>query len=844
MSNRPSRKGRRTLARSTHAAASAAYTLESLEPRALLSGVTVIAHGAELFSGLGSSSRPGWIDAMGQAIAARYGGNTAIYALRIEPGGSGAVKVTSFNRLSGAANSAAGTSGETVLLLDWAAASNVSIGALKADYSSTLIANAALPYLTTAMPALGITAPLAEGAVQLIGHSRGGSVISELAKGLGAAGIWLDQVTFLDPRPVPSDPLTINLTSNILFADNYYQNSGDGFFTPNGIKVNGAVNTGPLDVSGTGLGSTHNNIVLFYQGTIDTSAGASIQSSKVPGSWYTGNSLNRGAIGFYWAHAGGGAWARPAGGLSAAFGGSASRTSVTRTGTQWANIGTLNVSATTLAPMQAFTASFRYNSYNAAATVLWYLDPDTNPYNNNSLAIGASSLVATGDAPMLSAAALSAVAPYGTYFLEARISNGGTSRYAYSSALTLANVSPVGSIDIAGPAVLQGWVVDPDNKAAAVNVRLDVDGVTLATVPANVARQDLVAAFGSANHGYSFDLTGLAKGTHKVELYGLDTATGSASLIASKLITTNLTPIGNIDWFDGSILAGWALDPDALASAVQIRYTIDNHAPVLLTANATRGDLTSVFGSAEHGFALVLPQLTAGAHTITVDAVDPVSQAVTRIGTRMATVASPQGNPLPMGSIDVINSTTVAGWTYDPGAAATPISIRVDIDGVAGSPSLASIPRGDLMAAVGSTNHGYNRPLNLTPGLHRIDVYALDAATNASVLLGSRIVGTTVPVGSIDLAGANGFAGWAYSGALAIGGATSAIIRVDIDNLPGAAFTTSLARADITALFSEGTWGYSITPPPLTAGTHTVSLVSIDPLTLVSTTIVTRTITV
>jgi hypothetical protein len=843
----PTPVGRRAVARAVRHHTSRSL-LEQLEERTLLNGLTVIAHGAELFGGAGSSSRPGWIDSMGQAVAARYGGNTAIYALRVEPNGDNAVKIASFTRLSGAANSAAGTSGETVLLLDWAAVSNVGILPPKSDYSTTLISNAVLPYLTTAFPNVGINSPLAEGTIQLIGHSRGGSMIAELARGLGNVGIWVDHLTFLDPRPVPSDPLNISVRSNVIFADNYYQTSGDGLFVPNGVTVSGAVNTGPLKVEGSGLGHTHNNIILFYQGTVDTSSTANIQSVKVPNSWYADNNVNRETTGFYYAHGGGGAWARPASGLSSAFGGSVSRSAAARTSgaAQWANVSSINVSATTLAPMQSFTASFRYSSFNTNASMQWYLDPDTNPYNNNSLALGnASTLGATGENVVFTNANLSAVAPAGTYFLEARISNAAGTRYAYSVPIVVAgNTAPTGSIDIAGPAALQGWAVDTDDKNASVTVRLDVDGITFKTMTANLSRPDLVATFGSANHGFSFDLTGLSKGTHKIELFAQDTGSGAASLVASRTINTNQTPIGSIDWFDGSILAGWTVDPDATSSAIKIRYAVDNNAPVILTANATRGDLTQYFGSADHGFALVLPQLTAGNHTITVHAIDPVSQALTLLGTRTATVANLPGNPLPLGSIDLVNTTVVAGWAYDPSNPTQAINIRIDVDGVAGSVSMANLTRTDLQTVIGSTNHGYHRALSLTPGQHRIDVYMLDTAANSLVLLGSRIVGATVPVGSIDVASSTQIAGWAYSSAVALGGATSAIIRIDINSLPGAAFTTDLSRPDITQLYSAGTWGYSITAPPLTAGTHSVSLVYIDAFSLTNTVLVTRTITI
>src|SRR5690242_5130639 len=85
---------------------------DALESRTLLSGVTIITHGAEFFG----SGRPGWIDAMATAIRNREGASTAIYVLRLEPNGSGGIKETAFSRLAGPApTSANSTTDETVL---------------------------------------------------------------------------------------------------------------------------------------------------------------------------------------------------------------------------------------------------------------------------------------------------------------------------------------------------------------------------------------------------------------------------------------------------------------------------------------------------------------------------------------------------------------------------------------------------------------------------------------------------------------------------------------------------------------------------------------------------------
>ena len=50
-----------------------------------------------------------------------------------------------------------------------------------------------------------------------------------MARLLVAQGIWMDQVTTLDPDPVSlyGDPPIKNY-ANVLFADNYWQNMGNG----------------------------------------------------------------------------------------------------------------------------------------------------------------------------------------------------------------------------------------------------------------------------------------------------------------------------------------------------------------------------------------------------------------------------------------------------------------------------------------------------------------------------------------------------------------------------------------------------------------------------------------
>ena len=809
-------------------AASPAAMLEVLESRILLTGLTIITHGAEFVS----TDRPGWLDAMAAAIRARTGGaagGTAIYQIRVEPDGTGGVGVTSFTRLSGPAESAS-SNGENVLLLDWAAASNVSLSG-GSDFSTSLIASTVMPWLLAPRPAIGLTAPLVEGPIQIIGHSRGASLASVLATDLGQDGIWVDQLTTLDPVPVFPDP-AVSIKSNVIFADNYYQTSGDGIFTPNGTRIAGAYNVGPLTLGGGDDfidGGTHGDVHVFYYGTINTANGANDSTATVQPTWYTGNHLNRDATGYYYSRLGGGT--RPLAGIGTNFGGTGARGALGHAGPQWGNLAMVSLPGDIIADGDPFNINYDYDTIGANAQIQWFLDPDTNPYNNNSIPIGSAySVNATADTVIKAAKSLIANAPFGTYYLEGRIVNAAGTRYAYSSAFSLATAPPAGTVDDAGPAVVDGWVADPDDPTTPLTVTLNVDGTTFATMTANLDHANLPAADGPA-HGYSFDLTSLPPGIHTIALYANDTTSGDPVLQLSKTITTNRLPTGVFDDFDGSTISGWAMDPDTTAP-IQILYQLDDNSPVLATANGARGDAFN-----GHGFSITLPQLTAGTHNVTVWAIDANTGERVSLGTLPGSVINPVDNPLPTGHLDSASNTRVTGWAADASVPSTAITVRVDVDGVPGTPMVAKINKPGLKKTIGTINHGFSIPLKLAAGEHRIDVYAIDDQ-GTPVLLGSRIVKVSKPVGQLSQFTQTQLVGWAYSPSEPN---TPPLIRLDIDGIAGAAFTTNVLRRDVNAArHITGTYGFSITTPILTAGTHTVTLELLDPLTMAVTGIVTK----
>lgn len=182
---------------------------------------------------------------------------------------------------------------ETVVLLDWlAVAGSWPLSETGSGIRSTVdVAAAVAPCLYEPLSALGLNEPLAQGPVQLIGHSRGGSLVGELAKDLGEQGLWVDQVTTLDPHPLTNTGLDLAAApgivdapmtawNNVVFWDNYWE---DTFLYPNGEAITGVANnpgspdstvplTFPSDGYPTLSGGSHSDVHLWYQGTLNTEA--------------------------------------------------------------------------------------------------------------------------------------------------------------------------------------------------------------------------------------------------------------------------------------------------------------------------------------------------------------------------------------------------------------------------------------------------------------------------------------------------------------------------------------------------------------------------------------------
>ncbi len=395
-------------------------------------GVTIITHGLEIQSG-----NPTWVVDMAQAIAARTGPATAILKMQVGIQSNGSLGVTSFTLQSGNLPTPTSTNAEVVIELFW----DTVAGPFDSQ-NATDIANQVVPYLLFSLNWGGqtITRPFAELPVHVIGHSRGGSVVAEISRLLAAQGVWVDDVTTLDPHPLTSaDPLTVArdpavlIYDNVVFADNYYEvesyPSGEHIDGTSETYLNSRFGSDGLSDSGD---EDHTEVHDWYHGTIDTNA-TTVDGRPIPrNAWYVPSDQ-----GFQYSLVGGGTYnggtrASNTNGLRIT---GAIRTFVTRTATGsnlWDNIAFAGwaTNAIIVQGEQLVVNAF-YDDVNRDATVRIGLDADATPYDGITAPLYSaqtSSLTGTN----IQLAFDTSGVPAGTYFLCAGISNAVHARWSVS----------------------------------------------------------------------------------------------------------------------------------------------------------------------------------------------------------------------------------------------------------------------------------------------------------------------------------------------------------------------------------------------------------------------------
>jgi hypothetical protein len=350
----------------------------------------------------------------------------------------------------------------------------------------------------------------------------------------------------------------------------------------------------------------------------------------------------------------------------------------------------------------------------------------------------------------------------------------------------LGKKAPVGAVEALNPTTIAGWAFDANLGSAAATVQINVDGKLFTTVTADETRPDLADGLGSANHGLTFDASTIPYGKHKIAVYAVDDATGKLTQIGKGPLIIDTDPVGAVESAGAKAVVGWAFDADTPGKATQVKLFLDGKAWKTTTANIARADLASEFpsdpasatGVVRHGYTIKLGTLKPGLHRLDVYAVDTLTGLLTLIGAEEVSSNQPA-----TGAVETLNATTLSGWAFDADARGSAIQVRYQIDG--GAPVLvtANRSRPDLLAQLGSKNHGFSVALPQLPeGEHSITVDAVDANNKMLVRLASQVLTVTAPAGGPLPAGTIEFAGNQVTGTVTDGGFGGPIpIRISMD---------------------------------------------------------------
>jgi len=430
-------------------------------------GVTIIVHGWNQ-----DGSQPSWMNEMANAIISRSGGNGQIGTITVT-GSVGNLTATCSNWNFDMANA---TSGEIVVLVNWTAVSNHLTTSVTAQSVATVVAPKIYQSQNSQFP-------LSELPIHLIGHSRGGGMVFEIARLLGLQGIEVEQVTSLDPHPLTeADPqpvmgshtidTPVQIYENILFVDNYYQN----IQFPTGQYVAGAFNrlwtslpggyhneTGyTYNILGTNYNfSDHLNIILMYHGTIDlstpTNNGQATMTQTERNAWFNTYETQGEIEGFYYSldirgdrkstntPVSGGDQIIDGYHNIAILGGNGARQAQNWTNAVWPNVIThdvlinsnvLQAGLQTLYLGEEIQVRYNYRSYTNSSNITIYADIDRNPYNNNNAAIiGTENLSSTSSVIVQSSVnwVVTGLNVGTKYYFYTKINDGTHLRYIYSS---------------------------------------------------------------------------------------------------------------------------------------------------------------------------------------------------------------------------------------------------------------------------------------------------------------------------------------------------------------------------------------------------------------------------
>lgn len=545
-------------------------------PQALSgNGVTLITHGWNP-----SAGAPTWLASMRDDIAATYLGNEKNYATITvtKPAGSLVVTTSPWDF-----DLSTGNTGQVLVILDWTAVANH----LTSGVTAQAVAAAVVDKIVTGQNG---KASLAELPIHLIGHSRGGGLVLELARLLGEKGVVVDQVTPLDPHPLTAADPQVNPLSpiidtpaavyqNVVFADVYYQN----FETPTGQYVAGAYNRLWGNLTG-GFTSpqpyaNHRDIYLLYQGTIKpenpVNNGEASMAAAERTAWFNAYESGGDFTGFYYSRLKGtgdrrssdqpvaaGDAVKAGQHSNALFGGTGSRQALTWAAANWPNIAALDILHSGVPLGQgdqsvivgtALDLRYVYLDYDSGCTVTLHADVDRNPYNNNDFGTIDSAQIHPATGAVYASNNIvwdtSGMSAGDELYVYAKVTDGVRTRYFYAPSHLVFEPIPTATLTANSTGNGSGTIssstggINYDYPASNTGITSPISYGTNVVLTAT-ATADSAAAWTDCSGAPSGAGTGTATCTY-ANLDGNKTATATFTLMKPRVTTapvSNITP--------------------------------------------------------------------------------------------------------------------------------------------------------------------------------------------------------------------------------------------------------------------------------------------------------------
>jgi glucose/arabinose dehydrogenase len=305
-----------------------------------------------------------------------------------------------------------------------------------------------------------------------------------------------------------------------------------------------------------------------------------------------------------------------------------------------------------------------------------------------------------------------------------------------------------GFLDAAGCGIITGWAWDANQPNSSISVDI-YDGTSLiATVPANVFREDLVnAGIGNGFHGFSFTVPQTLKNgmahTIRARFPGTSTQLGNSP----RTINCSGFPANYQGFHDGAgcnTIAGWGWDANDPNNPINV--DIYDGASLIATVPAIqyRPDLLAEgIGNGFHGFSFTVPaSLKDGmSHSVRVR----FPGTTTDLGNTPRTISCSGAAPVYEGVFEVADCNTISGWAWDQNDPNMPINVAI-FDGSQLIVTVLAIEfRPDLVTmGIGNGYHAfqYNTPGSLKNGqTHSLSV----KFSRSTTALGRSPIAITCP---------------------------------------------------------------------------------------------------